>query len=567
MQILSNPDFNKMKKIISLLLMAGMTGCHTLDLNPLSEASTGTFYSNQTELELAVNDLYRLAFWGNDNELFSDNEWHRGQLTNAVIGGTMNADDANVQTYWLNSYKAIARANTFLVNKERAATATPANIMLRLEAEMRLIRAYQYARLITHFGDVPLLTEPVALQESYGVARTGRDEILKFVFEELDFAAANLPLTYGASETKRLTRGAAWAIKARTALYMGKWEVARDAAKAVIGSGTYGLHTSYSQLFLKAGETSREMIISIPRDEKQQVFNGAGFVQDNISRNAGGFGAQLPTRDMIDAYECTDGKPIDESALYDHRAPFKNRDPRLTATIVEFNTQWLGYNYTPHPDSLTVFSAKENKKVPNKDTRAVAAFASFTGLLWKKGIDQTWPDRLVEDNDAIIIRYAEILLTYAEAKIELGEVDESVLSAINQVRARAYGVAVDQVKAYPVVMTTNVATLRQVLRRERRVEFPREGLRYMDLIRWKLAEKVLSRPVVGLPDPAAQNRAKWPFPGVTPLDDDGIADYSGFGADVKALSQRNFDKTRQYLWPVPAVERRVNPNITQNAGY
>jgi len=556
-----------MKKTILVILLAGAAGCHTLDLNPLSEASTGTFYSNQTELELAVNDLYRLAFWGNDNELFSDNEWHRGQLTNAVIGGTMNADDANVQTFWLNSYKAIARVNSFLANKERAAANTPAPIMLRLEAEMRLIRAYQYARLITHFGDVPLLTEPVALEESYGIARKNQAEILQFVFDELDFAAGNLPVSYGPSETRRLTKGAALAIKARTALYTSKWEIARDASKAVIDLGAYALHSSYPQLFLKAGETSKEIIISVPRDEKQQVFNGAGYVQDNISRNAGGFGAQLPTRDMMDAYECTDGKPIDESPLYDPKAPFKNRDPRLTATIVEFNTQWLGYNYMPHPDSLTVFSSKENRRVPNKDTRAVAAFASYTGLLWKKGIDQTWPDRLVEDNDAIIVRYAEVLLTYAEAKIELGEIDESVLNAVNQVRARAYGVGAEQTNAYPAITGTNAAALRRALRRERRVEFPREGLRYMDLIRWKLAEKALSSPVIGLPDPTAQNRAKWPFPGVTPLDDDGLADYTGFGTDVKVLSQRSFDKSRQYLWPIPAVERRVNPNITQNAGY
>ncbi|GGM94741.1 starch-binding protein [Dyadobacter beijingensis] len=556
-----------MKKTLFLLLLAGTTGCHTLDLNPLSEASTGTFYSNQTELELAVNDLYRLAFWGNDNELFSDNEWHRGQLTNAVIGGTMNADDANVQTFWLNSYKAIARVNSFIANKDRAATNTPAAVMLRLEAEMRLIRAYQYSRLITHFGDVPLLTDPVALEDSYDISRKNQAEILQFVFDELDFAIANLPVSYGASETKRLTKGAALAIKARTALYAGKWEIARDASKAVIDLGVYALHGSYSQLFLKAGETSKEIIISVPRDEKQQVFNGAGYVQDNISRNAGGFGAQLPTRDIMDAYECTDGKPIDESPLYNPQAPFKNRDPRLTATIVEFNTQWLGYNYMPHPDSLTVFSSKENRRVPNKDTRAVAAFASFTGLLWKKGIDQTWPDRLVEDNDAIVIRYAEMLLTYAEAKMELGEIDESVLNAVNQIRARAYGVSVDQTNAYPTITGANAAALRKVLRRERRVEFPREGLRYMDLIRWKLAEKALSTPVIGLPDPAAQNRAKWPFPGVTPLDDDGLGDYSAFGTDVKVLSQRSFDKSRQYLWPIPAVERRVNPNITQNAGY
>lgn len=558
-----------MKKIAALLLLAGMSGCHTLDLAPLSEASTGTFYSNQTELELAVNDLYRLAFWGNDNELFSDNEWHRGQLTNAVIGGTMTADDANVQTYWLNSYRAIARTNSFLANKDRAAAVTPAVVMTRLEAEMRLIRAYQYARLITHFGDVPFLTDPVTLEESYDIARTSQDKILEFVFSELDFAAANLPATYAAAETKRLTKGAALAVKARTALYLGKWALARDAAKAIMDlkEASYALHSSYSQLFLKAGETSRELIISIPRDEKQQVFNGAGYVQDNISRNAGGYGAQLPTRDMMDAYECTDGKPIDESALYDPKNPFKNRDPRLNATIVEFNTQWLGYNYMPHPDSLTVFSSKENRRVPNKDSRAVASFASFTGFLWKKGIDQTWPDRLVEDNDAMIIRYAEILLTYAEAKIELGEIDGSVLNAINQVRARAYGVGVEQTNAYPAITSTQATALRTILRRERRVEFPREGLRYMDLIRWKLAEKILTKPVVGLPDPAAQNRTKWPFPGITPIDEDGVADYTGFGADVKSIAQRSFDKTRQYLWPIPAVERRVNPNVTQNTGY
>ncbi|WAC13544.1 RagB/SusD family nutrient uptake outer membrane protein [Dyadobacter pollutisoli] len=557
-----------MKKLTLILsLLTGLTACHTLDLNPLSEASTGTFYSNQTELELAVNDLYRLAFWGNDNELFSDNEWHRGQLTNAVIGGTMTADDAAVQTYWLNCYKAIARANSFLANKDKAAANTPAAILLRLEAEMRLIRAYQYARLVTHFGDVPFLTTPITLEESYGITRTASEELLTFVFQELDFAASNLPVSYAAAETKRLTKGAALAIKARTALYTGKWQLAKEASDAVIKLNVYTLHSSYAQLFVKAGESSKELIISVPREEKQQVFSTAGYVQDNISRNAGGFGAQLPTREMIDAYECIDGKPIDESKLYEPTAPFKNRDPRLTATVVEFNTQWLGYNYTPHPDSLTVFSSKENKKVTNKDTRAVAAFASFTGFLWKKGIDQTWPDRLVEDNDAIIIRYAEMLLTYAEAKIELGELDETVLNAINQVRARAYGVAVDQTGAYPAVAVMNATALRQALRRERRVEFPREGLRYMDLIRWKLAEKVLSKPVVGLPDPAAQNRAKWPFPGVTPIDNDGVADYSGFGTDVKVLAQRNFDKSRQYLWPIPGVERRVNTGITQNSGY
>lgn len=560
-----------MKNIFLIIATAvTISACTKLDLNPPSEPSTGSFYSNQTELQLAVNDLYRLDFWSNDNELFSDNEWHRGQLTNAVIGGTMNADDATVQAYWQTCYKAIAGANSFMAYKSRAAANTPASVMVKLEAEMRLIRAYQYSKLVIHFGDVPLLTTPVELDQSYGIERSKKEDILTFIFQELDFAAANLPQSYSSTEVKRLTKGAALAIKARTALYSGKWAIAKDATNAVLqlgAVGVYSLNTSYSQLFLKAGKSSKEFIITIPRDETQKVFNGAAYVRDNISRNAGGFGAQIPTRDVVDTYECTDGKPINESALYDPKLPFKNRDPRLTASIVEFNTQWLGYNYNPHPDSLTVFSSKENKSVSNKDSRGVAAFASFTGFLWKKAMDQTWADRLVEDNDAILFRYAEMLLTYAEAKIELGEVDASVLDAINQVRARAYGVAVTQTTSYPAIVTTDATQLRKIVRRERRVEFVREGLRYMDLIRWQLAEKILIKPVIGLPDPAVQNRAKWPFPGLTPLDYDGIADYSVFGTDVKILIARKFDKTKQYLWPIPAVERRVNPNITQNPNY
>jgi hypothetical protein len=270
---------------------------------------------------------------------------------------------------------------------------------------------------------------------------------------------------------------------------------------------------------------------------------------------------------LFDAFECTNGLPIDESALYDPKQPFKNRDPRLAMTIVEFGINWLGYSYQPHPDSINIWSYKENRMVSNKDSRTVAAFASYTGFLWRKGIDQSWADRLAEDNDAILFRYAEILLTYAEAKLESGQIDASLLNAINQVRARAYGVAVSQTGSYPAVTTTNAIELRKIIRRERRVEFVREGLRYMDLIRWKLAEKALTKPVIGLPDPASQNRLKWPFPGITPIDDDGIPDYSAFGSDVKIIAQRTFDKNKQYLWPIPSIERRVNPNLTQNPNY
>lgn len=560
--------------IISILSIC-MCACKKLDLNPLSSPSTGSFYANQVELELAVNDLYRLDFWtpikentGAWEEFFSDNCYYRGGAgSNPVIAGTQSSSDAFSLTFWTNSYKAIARVNAFLENKDRAAANTPAAVITTLEAEMRLIRAYQYSKLITHFGDVPLNLKTLTLEESYQVKKNTKAEIYNFLKTEFDFAAQNLPQSYASSSVKRLTKGAAWALKARTALYMGDWETARDAASNVInltGAGAYTLNTSYSALFQRSGELSTEIILSIPRDQTQKV---SATPDDILSRNAGGFGATMPTRELVDAYECTDGKPINESTLYNPLNPFANRDPRLAATVVPFNTYWLGYNYNPHPDSLQVWSSKLGRKATNNDSRAVAPFASFTGFLFKKGVEQSWSDTHIEDNDAIIVRFAEMLLTYAEAKIELGQIDATVLDAINRVRARGYGVAVTNTGAYPAVTTLDPVQLKKILRRERRVEFAFEGLRYMDLIRWKLAEKALNKPIIALPDPANQNRAKWPFPGITPIDADGIADYSGFGTDVKIQFVRKFDATKQYLWPIPQQEVRLNPNLTQNPNY
>lgn len=560
-----------MKKSLFIIPAALLlSACSNLDLDPLSEGSSGNFYSNQTELELAVNDLYRLDFWGNDDELFTDNYWHRAQGGNAVTYGTMNAEDGTAGSLWTNAYKAIARANTFLAQMDRAAESTPEDILQRLAAEMRLIRAYEYSRLVTHFGDVPFLTEPVTLDASYEIGRTGQDDILQFIFSELDAAAGVLPDAYGSSDLQRLTRGAALAVKARTALYTGNWEIARDAAAAVMQlaeEGVYSLHPDYRSLFLDEGETSKEVIISIPRSQENGVFRSGTWVRDHTSRNAGGYGAQIPTRSLVDAYECTDGLPIDESPLYDPLRPFENRDPRLTMSVVEFGTPWLGYSYQPHPDSLQVWSYKDGRMVTNNDSRGVATFASFTGFLWKKGVDQSWVDRIAEDNDAILYRYAEILLTYAEAKVELNEIDATVLDAINQVRARAYGVTAGETGSYPEVTATDPSLLRSVIKRERRVEFVNEGLRYMDLIRWRLAEKALTRPVIGLPDPADQDRSKWPFPGTPLIDEDGIPDYSAMMNDIKVLAERDFNKERQYLWPIPSSERRINENLTQNPGY
>jgi hypothetical protein len=164
---------------------------------------------------------------------------------------------------------------------------------------------------------------------------------------------------------------------------------------------------------------------------------------------------------------------------------------------------------------------------------------------------------------------------YAEASIELGQIDQSVLDAINMVRARAYKVSIDQTGDYPAVTTTDQAELRKALRIERRMEFVWEGLRYMDLIRWKLAEKALTTTIFGMLDPADLQSTVIPqglwFWSETPqIDEDGIADFTPmFDAGFcKILAIRKFDASKQYLWPIPSKEILINENLKpQNPGY
>ena len=221
-----------------------------------------------------------------------------------------------------------------------------------------------------------------------------------------------------------------------------------------------------------------------------------------------------------------------------------------------------------------------NSLIKNNDTQSVAAFASFNGLAWKKGVDEDWKDYLT-DPDLIVIRYADVLLMYAEAKIELNQIDASVLGAINQVRDRAYA---NSGKPNPTVTTTDQNELRYKVRNERRAELAFEGRRYMDLIRWRLAEKALTGNSYGMLNVATDGNVTVPptgplmdnvvnpglwFWGMKPeVDEDGLPDFSALlnAGLCRSLNTINFPE-RQYLWPIPASERLLNPNLTQNTGY
>lgn len=572
-----------MKHLYSTLFLGlclGMVSCYDLDRTPLSQASSENWYKDGDEVEKAMNDFYRIEFWPLDNEDKTDDFMYR-ETPSEIVKGTFNGQSRDVETLWSNQYKSIARANTILAKLE--IMELPEEQKKRYEAECRFQRATCYARLVTYFGDVVYLTKPVDIDEAYTLPRTPKSEIIPHIYEDYDYAITELPVKYEGSSIQRATKGAALALKARFALYMGDYETVAQATFECMGLGVYELHPDYADLFLSKTKNSKESVFVLPRSIEYDVtYNGDTFtngndpVKNTVSRNSGMWGAYTPSWELLASYECTDGLPIDESSLFDPHNPFKNRDPRCTATIVEFNTPHLGFEYDPHPDAVEVMNYNTGKMVKNNDARVNAQFASYNGLLWKKGVDETWLENGFDtDPDKIIIRYADVLLMYAEAKIELNQIDQSVLDAINQVRARAYGVEYTDVANYPEITTTNQLELRKVIRRERRVEFAKEGLRYMDLIRWRIAGKALSRPNYGMLYPVDLLKEKvvsqglWFWPSVPQIDDDCIPDFSAMenAGLIAPFSQRQWND-RQYLWPIPTKEILINKNLEpQNPGY
>lgn len=568
-------------KILTILLLTGLisaVSCTDLNLNPLSEGSSANWYSTESEITMALNDLYRMDFWPNymipygDLDLWKDDEMSRATTT-AITSGTLAGQDGTVNDWWTNMYKGIARANTILANLEKSKGKIPQATLDKYAGEARFVRAAHYARLISYYGDVVYSATLLNLDEAFTLGKTDKKTILKAIYDDYDYAASVLPISYASSANKHATKGAALAMKARVALFFEDWAVARDAAKACMDLNVYELYADYSTLFMSKTKNPKELIFGIARSTLLNVT--ITDTKNWLPRLVGGWGGVSgPSWQLLCSYLCTDGLPIDESPLFDPRNPFKNRDPRCTATLVEFGTPWLGFIYQPHPDSLKTLNVKTGLKVTNNDNRANAQFASFNGLMFKKGIDEDWIDDYKAENTNFIMRYADVLLMYAEAKTELGEIDQTMLDAsINKVRARAYKVTVTDKTKYPAVVAADKATLRKAVRIERRMELALEGRRYEDLIRWKLAKKLLSKDMYGMLDPA-DLRTKvvkpglWFFPQTPAIDDDGDADFETMynAGLVKLCAVRDFPD-RQYLWPIPTKEILINPNLKQNSGY
>ena len=527
-----------MKKINLIILAFSMVlilSCNKDYLNrfPESDPNSATYYTTADQLTLAVNAAYLNLVYQQDGfpyqmqlEGTSDLVWQRPATDAQTIGlGQHTSNTTMIRTIWTQSYIGIGRCNALLENMIKAKSVTTAAQYSRIEGEAKFLRAYYYGTLISLYGDVPLVVKSIPAEESY-LARTPKAEVLNAIFSDLDSAAAKLPLSYTGTDIGRATKTSALAFKSRIALYNAKWDVAAAASKAVIDLGYHALYPNYRNLFMYVGENSRESILAF--DYKLTIRTNAA-PQNNQARNSSGFSGLIPTRALADSYECTDGLTIDKSTLYSTADPFKNRDPRMRQTLLGDGDTWFGaggitFNMTFHPDSTTCSRYTPTfAKIPNLEV--TNAFSSYSGFIMKKYLD---PQDIAVPNQSelafMLIRYAEVLLNYAEAKIELNQIDASVLDAINLVRARGYGVAATQTTLYPAIKTTNQTELRAIVRRERKIELAGEGLRVFDIRRWNIAEKVMNGILFG----KAMNKAIYYSLPKPTLDENSSPDYTSF---------------------------------------
>ena len=492
-------------KYLTIGLLIFSTSCSDfLNKNPLDQITSQTFWQSEEEAAMALGGVYLRLLTNTFNHnngrfdvMSGDCNISQGQAALISIAqGNIepNSGDLVVNTY-NQCYTGIGVCNFFLDNIDKAPL-TPA-ALTRYKAEVRFLRALFYSVLVDHYGGVPLYTSSVTIDEAK-VRQSAKPEVLTQIYSDLDFAIANLPNT--AYSDGHAVRGSAQALKARVLLYNSEWQSAADMANQVIQGGIFSLSDNFRTLFLASGQNNNPEIIFSTRYQSPDITHDLDIVWN-------WWGLVQPRQELVDAYECIDGLSISESPLYDQNNWLANRDPRLALTIKKTEE--------------TAINSAGQEMTFDYNNIPITGYNTVKHGNWDAlPIDYS----TISEQDWILIRYADVLLMYAEARNEASGPDASVYTAVNQVRARA------GMPALPEGLSQG--QMRERIRNERRVELALEGLRWSDILRWKTAETYIPT----------------------------LIDGEGGG-------QRRFDPSKHYLLPFPQSEIDVNPNLVQNPNY
>jgi len=490
-----------------------------LEVTPPDQLSTATFWTSETDADLALTGVYNYLYsdgggyatsqyqvfaWDN----FSDDsfgQYNYGGGTSALSSGITPQSGDFVANYYTNNYRAIAAINSFLANVDKVLTGEK---LARYQSEAYFLRAFNYFWLAQLYGNVIIVTEdPFSIDFRATRAKSEKADVLKLIEEDLGKAIAGLP--DNSYKDGHAVKSTAQGYLVRVLLYQKKYAEAAALAKTIIAANKHSLYANYAGNFYKPDQNnSNEIMFSVKYLQPNLLHQDVALAV-SLQRWKGEQG----TQDLINEYEAIDGKPTSSSAVYDATKPFEKRDPRMRQTFFfAGDTKAQGWPFT---GDLAVAT-------PGKDSWTVGFYAV------KKWLDPSLvnPDYgAIDDADFVLLRFADILLMHAEAENEANG-PAAAIASVNLVRKRA---------GMPDIASgSSQSQLRNLIRHERRVEFAMEGLRYFDLRRWGIAEQKLNGFV--------QN----------PL-----------APTIKSKYEAKFD-----MWPIPQTEIDRNaPVLIQNPGY
>lgn len=398
-----------------------------------------------------------------------------------------------VNGMWTGYYNFIINCNTVLDQIANTTTITATDAQkTQAAAEARFLRAYAYFMLVRLYGRVPLIDKVLSVSQ-VNIQQSTAAQIYTFIESDLNFAAANLPLVWDKKFVGRATKGMANGMLAKVYLTQQKWAPAMQAAQTVMSSGQYDLTTTYDKIFGESGENSKESVFEVQATASYAIktANGIQYTQFQGVRDGGvwnlGYGWNVPNDNLAAAYEAG--------------------DPRYARTFLLRSTATTTYKtvYGENTATTWINPAYNHKVYTNPALRA--AYGDMSG--WWMNVR--------------ILRYADVVLMYAEAANETGNTAEA-LDKLEMVRARARN---GNNAVLPKITVTDQAQLRDIIRHERRIELAMEHDRFFDIVRWGISQSVMS-----------------------------------------AAGKSNFSASRDNLLPIPQAQIDLSKGVlTQNPGY
>ena len=552
------------------LVMIALTSCNDdfLARNPQDQLTDANFWQTEEHLESVANtftEALQGKYWMNITEIMADSApWAVTTAFRTIGAGNFTTETSQINSLWVTAYTGIGRVNYFLNNYHRAVNVNE-QVKARYAAEAYFYRAYNYWVLTTYFGDVPYITQELGV-ESPDVyrGRDARSEIIANITKDLEDHYKDLPeyITAGSSEFGRVSQCAALALLSRIYLYNEMYEEAIDAADRAMAGSYHTLYSTgnpdedYVNLFNWTGRASRNA--SNKETLLAFVYNynlgESARTSHNLSREnwvPGDYARFVPTNSMIEAYLTADGEIWDPATAQTYEDIFKNRDPRMTQSILPPGTPWEGGSTGDLLNTdISVFTYP-------KLTNDKVGCMTYSGYYLRKYVEPSTVKYVGhDDNDIVILRYAEVLLNYAEAKERLGQLTQSDLDkTINLLRDRV-GMVHMNLSALPAG-----SDIRTEIQRERRVELFFEGHRYFDIIRWRQGE-LLAQDLLGV-------NKRWLDESRLPIKLSDLTWQTKDGQQYLLIeTNRTFNPDKHYLLPIPFKQMQLNPNLApQNPGW